>query len=92
MEEIGIRELKQRASEILRQVREEHESFSVTYRGKVVAKLVPAMDPSADQEVASAIWTRMDDLSREVSAHWPTGSSASEAVSEQRRELLSVCG
>ena len=87
MEEIGIRELKQRVSEILRQVREEHESFSVTYRGKVVAKLVPAMDPSADQEVASAIWTRMDDLSREVSAHWPTGSSASEAVSEQRREL-----
>ena len=87
MEEIGIRELKQRVSEILRQVREEHESFSVTYRGKVVAKLVPAMDPSADQEVASAIWTRMDDLSREVSAHWPNGSSASEAVSEQRREL-----
>jgi len=87
MEEIGIRELKQRASEILRQVRKEHESLSVTYRGKVVAKLVPAMDPSADQEVASAIWTRMDDLSREVSAHWPNGSSASEAVSEQRREL-----
>ena len=87
MEEIGIRELKQRASEILRQVREEHESFSVTYRRKVVAKLVPAMDPSAEQEVASAIWIRMDDLSREVSAHWPTGLSASEAVSEQRREL-----
>ena len=87
MGEIGIRELKQRASEILRQVREEHESFSVTYRGKVVAKLGPAMDPSVDQEVASAIWTRMDDLSREVSAHWPNGSSASEAVSEQRREL-----
>ena len=87
MEETGIRALKQRASEILRQVREEHESFSVTYRGKVVAKLVPAMDPSADQELASAIWTQMDDLSREVSAHWPTGSSTSEAVSEQRREL-----
>lgn len=87
MEEIGIRELKQRASEILRQVREEHERFSVTYRGKVVTKLVPAMDPSADHEVASAIWTRLDDLSREVSAHWPTGSSASEAVGEQRREL-----
>ena len=87
MGEIGIRELKQRASEMLRQVREEHESFSVTYRGKVVAKLVPAMDPSADQEVASAIWPWMDDLSRAVSAHWPNGSSASEAVSEQRREL-----
>ena len=87
MEEIGIRELKHRSSEIFRQEREEHESFCVTYRGKVVAKLVPAMDPSADPEVASAIWTRMDDLSREVSAHWPNGPSASEAVNEQRREL-----
>ena len=87
MEEIGIRDLKQRVSEILRQVREEHENFSVTYRGKVVAKLVPAMDPSADQEVASAIWIRMDDLSREVSARLPTESSESEAASEQRPEL-----
>ncbi len=87
MEEIGIRELKQRASEILRQVREERESFSVTYRGKVVAKLVPAVDPSTEQEVASAIWTRMDDLTLEIGSHWPPGSSASEAVSEQRREL-----
>ena len=87
MEEIGIRELKQRANEILRQVREEQESFSVTYRGKVVAKLVPAVDPSAEQDVASEIWTRMDDLSREITVHWATGFSASEAVSEQRRKL-----
>ena len=87
MEEIGIREFKQRANEILRQVREDQESFYVTYRGKVVAKLLPAVGPHTEQEVASAIWTRMDDLSREVSAHWPNGSSASEAVNEQRREL-----
>ena len=87
MEEIGIRELKQRANEILRQVREEQESFNVTYRGKVVAKLVPAVDPSAEQDVASEIWTRMDDLSREITVHWATGLSASEAVSEQRRKL-----
>ena len=40
MGEIGIKELKQRASEILRQVREEKESFTVTYRDKVVARLV----------------------------------------------------
>ena len=87
MVEIGIRELKQRANEILRQVREEQESFSVTYRGKVVAKLVPAVDPSTEQDVAAAIWTRMDDLSREISAHWPPGLSAAEAISGQRREL-----
>ena len=39
--EIGVRELKLRASEILRQVREEQKTFTVTYRGKVVARLGP---------------------------------------------------
>ena len=47
MAEVGVRELKQRASEILRHVREEKETYSVTYRGKVVARLVPAEDTEA---------------------------------------------
>ena len=55
MGEIGIRELKQRANEILRQVREEQETFTVTYRGKVVAKLVPIVDMSTERDRASAI-------------------------------------
>ena len=40
-EEIGVRELKQRASEILRRVREDGASYAITYRGKVVARLEP---------------------------------------------------
>ena len=87
MGEIGIRELKQRANQILRQVREEQETFTVTYRGKVVAKLVPVVDASIEQERTSAIWTQMDELSREIGAHWPPEVSAAEAVNEQRREL-----
>ncbi len=87
MGEIGIRELKQRANEILRQVREEQETFTVTYRGKVVAKLVPVVDASIEQERTSAIWTQMDELSREISSLWPPGMPAAEAVAEQRREL-----
>jgi prevent-host-death family protein len=87
MGEIGIRELKQRASEILRQVREDQESFTVTYRGKVVARLVPVSDPAADLARASAIWTQMDELAREIGVHWPSEVSAAEAVNEQRREL-----
>ena len=54
MGEIGIKELKQRASEILRQVREEKESFTVTYRGKVVARLVPAEDTPSERAKAWA--------------------------------------
>ena len=87
MGEIGIRELKQRANEILRQVREEQETFTVTYRGKVVAKLVPVVDASIEQERTSAIWTQMDELSREIVTLWPPGMPAAEAVAEQRREL-----
>ena len=87
MGEIGIRELKQRANEILRLVREEQETFTITYRGKVVAKLMPVVDASIEQERTSAIWTQMDELSREIGTLWPTGMPAAEAVAEQRREL-----
>ena len=87
MGEIGIRELKQRASEILRQVRENQESFTVTYRGKVVARLVPAEEISKERARASAIWTQMDELAREIGANWPPEAPAAEAVKEQRREL-----
>ena len=83
MGEIGVRELKQRASEILRQVREEQETFSVTYRGKVVARLVPVEDVSTERARASAVWTQMDELAREIGTHWPPAVS----VKEQRREL-----
>lgn len=41
MSEIGIRELKQRASQILREVREKGEIYTVTYRGKPCGVLVP---------------------------------------------------
>jgi len=42
MREIGIRELKARASELLRRVAEERESLVVTSRGRPVGWLVPA--------------------------------------------------
>ncbi len=87
MGQIGIRELKQRANEILRQVRKEQETFTITYRGKVVAKLVPVVDASIEQERTSAIWTQMDELSREIGILWPPDVSAPEAVADQRREL-----
>ena len=87
MGEIGVRELKQRASEILRQVREKHETFTVTYRGKVVAKLVPAEEVSEERARASSIWKQMDELALEIGADWPADVPAAEAIKEQRREL-----
>lgn len=41
MAEVGIRELKEKASQILREVREKGESYTITYQGKPCGLLVP---------------------------------------------------
>jgi prevent-host-death family protein len=87
MVEVGIRELKQRASYILRQVWEKKETIIITHRGRPVAKLVPVEDLESKRAEALAVWAEMDELAREIGAHWPKGVSAVEAVREQRREL-----
>lgn len=83
MEEIGVRELKEKASEVIRRVREDKQSYTVTYRGRVVARLVPA--DSAEEEDFEEIWADMDRLAEEIGKKWPKGLSPEEAVSEQRR-------
>lgn len=86
MSEIGIRELKQRTSEVIRLVREKGESVTITRRGRVVARLVPVADATAAKATAVAVWADMEELVREIGARWPTGVSAAKAVAEQRRE------
>ena len=41
MEEIGIRELKARASDVVRAVKEQRARYVVTQRGKPVAAIIP---------------------------------------------------
>ena len=80
---VGVRELKQRASELIRMVREEGSEIQVTYRGEVVALLIPVAR-STPQEEAQA-WAEIDHLAAEIGARWPAGVSAAEAISESRR-------
>lgn len=87
MEKVGIREFKRDASKILRRVREKGESFDVTYRGKVVARLVPANELEAEPVTHEEFWAAWDVLAREISRNWPEGLSAVDAVREGRREL-----
>jgi len=83
---VGVRELKQRTSEVLRKVRERQERVEVTLRGEVVAMLVPVGRRRARKpRGGSAVWTDVDRLAREVTARWPRGIGAAEAVSEGRR-------
>lgn len=86
MATIGVRELKQRTSQVLRRVRERGEEIEVTHHGRVVARLVPVAAPRR-RRPASATWSSLDRVAREIGARWPKGWSAAKAVREGRREL-----
>lgn len=87
MRSIGVRELKQRTSEVLRRVREKGESVEVTYRGQVIARLVPVPRPTTADKEWAAVWSDLDRLAAEIGERWPKGRSAADAVREGRREL-----
>ena len=80
---VGVRELKQQTSELIRMVRETGSEIQVTYHGQVVALLVPVN--KLKSKASSRAWTQLDNLAAEISANWKTGVSAARAVSEGRR-------
>ncbi len=84
MQSVGVRELKQRTSEILREVEERGEEVRVTRRGQVIARIVP-VPTAAVKTRAQEVWAEMDRLAEQIAARWPEGVSATEAVAEQRR-------
>ncbi len=81
MPKVGVRELKNRTSEIVRAVREARVEYIITYRGRPVARLVPVTE-AEDTEQA---WQELDRLSQEVSARWQSDKSAVEILAEMRR-------
>ncbi len=84
---IDVRELKQQISKILRQVREDGEVITITHHGEAVAHLVPANPPKPTENEMAAILTDLNHLSAEISAQWPQGVSAVDAITNVRREL-----
>jgi prevent-host-death family protein len=85
---IGVRELKNRASEIVREVRESKASYVVTVRGEPVAELRPLGVKTIRErreEEADEIMREVEDLSRRISRAWKSSKTAVELVEEQRR-------
>jgi prevent-host-death family protein len=87
MHAVGIRELKEQVSEVIRRVREDGETIAVTYRGQVVAQISPLAEPDERRAATVAALAQIDRLAAEVGARWPKGVSAVEAVRDVRREL-----
>jgi prevent-host-death family protein len=82
--EIGIRELKAHASEVVRAVQEKRARYVITQRGKPVALIVP-LDAAPPDKSADEVWERLMKLRDELGKSWQSEKSAVEILSEMRR-------
>ena len=87
MESVGIRELKRDTSAIIKRIRDNRTPIAITNRGKVVAQIIPIIDDEERRRRLEEVWKRMDDTAKEISARWPEGVSAVDAVREERGPL-----
>jgi len=90
MPDVGVRELKARASEIVRAVRERRARYVITYRGQPVGLLVPldeariAVHPPAE-EIGESAWEALTRLGEEIGREWRSPQTSTEILSEMRR-------
>jgi len=84
MEEIGIRELRARTSELVRAVKERRARYLITQRGKPAALLLP-VDAVLPQPDPDEVWARLEALGEEIARNWQSEKSAVEILSEMRR-------
>ena len=92
MPAIGVRELHNRTTEVLRKVRESKEEYVVTHQGHPVAILLPvdtqrlekAMLEAGKQEARRA-WERYERLAAEARRQWPSGQSSEAILDDVRR-------
>ena len=85
---IGVRELKNQTSRIVRTVREQLAEYVITLQGKPVAVLRPftnADDQRLREAELAETLAEMKSLAREVAAAWRSPKSGVELIDEQRR-------
>ncbi len=90
MPEIGVRELKTNASEIIREVRERRARYTVTYRGRPVGLLIPLEEVGsaallATGEPTTAAWDELVRLGEDIGRGWRSPLTGAELLSEMRR-------
>jgi len=88
--EIGVRELKTRASEIVRAVRERRARYLITYRGRPVGLLLPLDEAPPGERVPGGearadAWGELTRLGEEIGRGWQSPQTSAELLSEMRR-------
>ena len=85
MTEIGIRELKAHASELLRRVKENRERYIVTLRGRPIAIIQPMDTNNVTAEPDGSAWDELTVLGVEIANNWQSPKTSTELLSEMRR-------
>jgi prevent-host-death family protein len=94
MARVGVRELKNQATQIIRDVRENQAEYLVTYHGRPVAVLLPVDEAWLGTEARRAaeavtpgddVWAELETLRQEIGRSWQSEKTAVELISEQRR-------
>ena len=83
-EEIGIRELKSRTSEVVRAVKEQRARYVVTQRGIPVAAIIP-MDAMLPEKKDEESWGRLMEIRKKLGKGKKNKQSSVEILSEMRR-------
>ena len=85
--EIGIRELKTHASEIMRSVRGAAARYVITYRGKPIGLLTPVDELSSESGTPPAddAWDELTQLGEEIAEGWDAPQSSVVLLADMRR-------
>ena len=89
---IGVRELREQTSEVIRRVRQDFAEYVVTYQGRPVAIILPLDAGRAEREVVQASkkavlgsWERYERLAKELRRAWPADLSTQDVIDSIRR-------
>ena len=84
MEEIGVRELKARASDVVRAVKEQRARYIVTQRGKPAALIIP-VDAVLPEKSMDESWRRLMEIREKLGKRRRNKKSSVALLSEMRR-------
>ena len=88
MPQIGIRELKTKASQLVRNIRKRKTRYVVTLRGRPVALLTPLEEPPAalpPQTQTQNTWDELTRLGKLMAKSGASQAHSSDVLSDMRR-------